>query len=139
PIDRLTGTLGRTFGLAQPRGPARPPGQGRSYFLGQLISEVILGEAMLVSEPPGARARRTMLRAASFAVIALAVLGLAGWLGFHRWVAEREVQQMSVALAAYEGIAKTTTFSPVDDSDLPRLLQLLDAARTLQTVTGGSP
>ena len=30
------------------------PEQGRSYFLGRLVSEVILGEAMLVSEPPGA-------------------------------------------------------------------------------------
>ena len=32
-------------------------------------------------------------------------------------------------LATYESIAKETTFSPVNDSDLPRLLPLLDAAR----------
>ena len=139
PIDRLTGSLVRTFGLEQRRATAPRPDQGRSYFLGQLIAEVILGEAMLVSEPPGARARRTALRAASFAVIALAVLGVMGWLGFNRWVAEREIHEMSAALAAYEGIAKTTTFSPVDDSDLPHLLPLLDAARNLQTATGGGP
>ena len=136
PIDRLTGTLVRTFGLALRRGAALRPDQGRSYFLGRLISEVIQGEAMLVSEPPGVRARRAVLRGASFAVIALAVLGAAGWLVFDRLAAEREIDRMSVALAGYEGVARTTTFSPVDDSDLPRLLPLLDAARNLQKATG---
>jgi type VI secretion system protein ImpL len=139
PIDRLTGTLVRTFGLDRRRGSASAPDRGRSYFLGQLLSEVILGEAMLVSEPPGARARRTALRVAAFAVIAVAVLGAGGWLAFNRWTAERDVHQMSAALAGYESIARTTTFSPVDDSDLPRLLPLLDAARDLQKATGNAP
>ncbi len=107
-------------------------GAGAQLLLGRLISEVIQGEAMLVSEPPASRARRAVLRGASFAVIALAVVGAAGWLVFNRFGAEREIDMMSVALAGYEGIAKTATFSPVDDSDLPRLLPLLDAARSLQ-------
>ncbi|HTE36777.1 MAG TPA: type VI secretion system membrane subunit TssM, partial [Reyranella sp.] len=102
-------------------------------------SEVIQGEAMLVSEPPGVRARRAVLRGASFAVIALAVVGAAGWLVFNRWGAEREINLMAAALASYEGVAKTTTFSPVDDSDLPRLLPLLDAARNLQKALGSPP
>jgi type VI secretion system protein ImpL len=139
PIDRLTGTLVRTFGLDQRRGAAPRPDQGRSYFLGHLISDVIQGEAMLVSEPPGVRARRALLRGASFAVIAVAVLGAAGWLVFNRLAAEREINSTSAALASYESIARTTTFSPVDDSDLPRLLPLLDAARNLRKATGSPP
>jgi type VI secretion system protein ImpL len=136
PIDRLTGTLVRTFGLDRRRGTAPRPDQGRSYFLGRLISEVIQGEAMLVSEPPGVRTRRAVLRGASFAVIALAVVGAAGWLAFDRLAAEREIDSMSAALADYEAVARTTTFSPIDDSDLPRLLPLLDAAKNLRKAIG---
>ena len=36
---------------------------------------------------------------------------------------------MASALDTYEKIAKETTFDPVNDADLPRLLPLLDAAR----------
>lgn len=139
PIDRLTGTLVRTFGLGQRRGQAQRPDQGRSYFLGQLISEIILGEAMLVSEPPGAQARRTTLRVAAFATIALAVVGMAVGLGFNRWTAEREIDRMSSALAAYETTAKATPLDRIDDSDLPRLLPVLDAARDLRNATGTAP
>jgi type VI secretion system protein ImpL len=39
-------------------------------------------------------------------------------------------------LAAYESIAKDTTFDPVNDSDLPRLLPLLDAASDLEQAAG---
>jgi type VI secretion system protein ImpL len=45
---------------------------------------------------------------------------------------------MSSALAAYETIARETTFDPVNESDLPRLLPLLDAARNLGQTAGGS-
>jgi type VI secretion system protein ImpL len=139
PIDRLTGAMARAFGLDQRRIASLRPEQGRSYFLGRLVAEVILGEAMLVSEPPGARTRRLVLRAAAYAVVALATLGAAGWLVFNRAASEREIDVMSTSLAAYEGIAKETIFDPVNDSDLPRLLPLLDAARNLQKAAGGPP
>ncbi len=139
PIDRLTGVIARTFGLEQRLSTRLRPEQGRSYFLGRLVSEVILGEAMLVSEPPGVRLRRLIVSMASFAAIALATLGVAGWLMASRSSGEREIVAMSSALAAYEKIAKETKFDPVNDSDLPRLLPLLDAARKLQNVAGGTP
>jgi type VI secretion system protein ImpL len=139
PIDRLTGAMARAFGLDQRRAASLRPEQGRSYFLERLVSQVILGEAMLVSEPPGARTRRIVLRAASYAAIALATLGAAGWLVAGRSAGEREIAVMSDSLAAYEGLAKETIFDPVNNSDLPRLLPLLDAARNLQTAAGPSP
>ncbi len=139
PIDRLTGTLVRTFGLDARRGAAPRPDQGRSYFLGRLVSDVILGESMLVSEPPGVRARRALLRGSAFATIAVAVAAAAGWLVLDRLSAGREIASMATALASYEGIGKTMTLSPVDDSDLPRLLPLLDAAKSLQDAVGPPP
>ena len=45
---------------------------------------------------------------------------------------------MAAALDAYEKIAKETTFDPVNDADLPRLLPLLDAARELSTTAKAS-
>ncbi len=136
PIDRLTGAMARAFGLDQRRAASLRPEHGRSYFLERLVSQVILGEAMLVSEPPGARARRLALRAAAYAVIALATLGAAGWLVAGRSESEREIAVMSEAVTAYERLARETTFDPVNNSDLPRLLPLLDAARSLQTAAG---
>jgi type VI secretion system protein ImpL len=138
PIDRLTGVMARAFGLDQRRAAALRPQQGRSYFLGRLVSRVILGEAMLVSEPPAARARRLALRAASYAVVGLLTLGAAGWLVAGHSAGQREVADMSSAFAAYEAIAKETTFDPVNDSDLPGLLPLLDAARNLGRTAGPS-
>ncbi|HEY2611324.1 MAG TPA: type VI secretion system membrane subunit TssM [Reyranella sp.] len=138
PIDRLTGLMARAFGLDQRRAAALRPQQGRSYFLGRLVSQVILGEAMLVSEPPAARARRIAIRAASYAAVGLLTLGAAGWLVAGHSAGQREIADMSSAFAAYEAIAKETTFDPVNDSDLPRLLPLLDAARNLGQTTGSS-
>ncbi len=135
---RLTGVMMRAFGLDQRRAAALRPVQGRSYFLGQLVSRVIFGEAMLVSEPPSARMRRFVLRSASYAVVALLTLAAAGWLVVNRSASEREVGEMSAALETYERIAKETTFDPVNDADLPRLLPLLDAARDLANVTKAS-
>ena len=137
PIDRLTGVMARAFGLDQRRAAALRPQQGRSYFLGRLVSQVILGEAMLVSEPPAARARRIAIRAASYAAVGLLTLGAVGWLIASRSAGQREIADMSSAFAAYEAVAKETNFDPVNDSDLPRLLPLLDAARNLRQTAGG--
>jgi type VI secretion system protein ImpL len=93
---------------------------------------------MLVSEPPAARTRRIALRAASYAAVGLLTLGAAGWLVAGHSAGQREIADMSSAFAAYEAIAKETTFDPVNDSDLPRLLPLLDAARNLGQAAGSS-
>src|SRR5262249_54579046 len=52
PIDRLTGTMARSFGIDAQRASSLRPEQGRSYFLGRLLKEVIFGEATLVSRDP---------------------------------------------------------------------------------------
>ena len=135
PIDRLTGAMARAFGLDQRRAASLRPEQGRSYFLGRLVSEVIFGEAMLGSEPPAARRRRLVLRVGSYAAVGLATLGVAGWLVSSQIHGQREVDAMAAALAAYEGTIKGTTLDPVNDADLPRLLPLLDGARNLTTAT----
>jgi type VI secretion system protein ImpL len=131
PIDRLTAMLSRSFGLDQRRTPSLRPEQGRSYFLGRLIKQVIFGEAMLVSEPPGAAQRRLLLRGAGFAAVALLVLAGAVLLLHARSADQAEFADMEAALAAYQKTAAGLPLDPVTDSDLPRIAPLLDQARAL--------
>ena len=131
PIDRLTGALGRAFGLDQRRAPSLRPEQGRSYFLTRLLREVIFGEAMLVSERPGARRRRWLLRVGGFAVALIAMVAIGGLLWQTRSSSARQIDAAGAALAAYEQTAGGMKLDPVGDSDLPRLAPLLDQARGL--------
>jgi type VI secretion system protein ImpL len=137
PIDRLTGAMARSFGLDQRRAASLRPQQGRSYFLGRLLAGVIFGEAMLVSEPPGAVRRRVLLRVASFAVVFLVVLGAAGALYASRLNGQQQIDDMARALAAYESTTTGVPLDPVGDADLPRLAPLLDAARKLADSSTG--
>src|SRR5271165_7635396 len=131
PIDRLTGSLARAFGLDQRRLPSLRPEQGRSYFLAGLLRDVIFGEAMLVSRRPKAARRRILLRAGAFAAIALlcVLAGAAMWSA--RSSGARDIAATQQALEAYEKTAQGMRLDPVSDADLPRLVPLLEQARGL--------
>ncbi|MHB8477413.1 MAG: type VI secretion system membrane subunit TssM [Steroidobacteraceae bacterium] len=68
PIDRMLGALARTFGLGiQPTREA--PVQGKAYFIGRLLREVVFGEAGLAGSD-----RKVELRAAGvFAALSLVI------------------------------------------------------------------
>jgi type VI secretion system protein ImpL len=131
PFDRLTGILARSFGIDQRRAPTLRPAEGRSYFLTRLVKEVIFGEAMLVSEKPGAARQRLLLRAGGFALPAIALLGAVGLLWHSDTENRRDLDEMNRALAAYTKAAAKLPLDPVADADLPRILPLLDQARAL--------
>ena len=131
PFDRLTGLLARSFGIDQRRAPTLRPEEGRSYFLARLVKDVIFGEAMLVSEKPGAASRRLLLRAGAFSLAAFAVLVASGLLWHANSANRREIDEMDAALAAYTKTAAGLPLDPVADADLPRILPLLDQARAL--------
>lgn len=131
PIDRLTGALSRSFGLDQRRAPSLRPVQGRSYFLGRLLKDVVFCEAMLVSERPSVRRRMMMVRAAGFACCLVALLVASALLWQSHGEGVTQIETSATALAAYEKTAATMALDPVADSDLPRLAPLLDQARGL--------
>ena len=131
PIDRLTGALSRAFGLDQRRAPSLRPEQGRSYFLGRLLRDVIFGEAMLVSEKPGAARRRWLVRGGAFAAIGLLTFGVAATTWTAQSRAQAEIDAAAQAITAYEQTAQPLKLDPVNDSDLPAFLPLLDQARAL--------
>lgn len=131
PIDRLTGALARAFGVDQRRAPSLRPQQGRGYFLGRLLKDVIFGEAMLVSEKPGAARRRLLLRAGAFAIVGLEVVTACGLLWRSRIQAQAETDRLAAALTAYEQTAQPLPLNPVADDDLKAVAPLLDQARAL--------
>lgn len=131
PIDRLTSFLARSFGIDQRRAPSLRPERGRSYFLTRLIKEVVFGEAMLVSERPGAARRLFLLRAGAFAAIALVLIAGGAFLWHANSLARGQLDAMKQALAAYDKTASGLPLDPVANGDLLRVLPLLDKARSL--------
>jgi type VI secretion system protein ImpL len=131
PIDRLTGALSRAFGVDQKRAPSLRPKQGRSYFLGRLLKDVIFGEAMLVSQKPGAARRRMLLRTGAFAGVAVVTLAAGAALWRSESQAQADIDRTAAALAAYEAGAQLVRLDPVGDSDLRAVMPLLDQARGL--------
>ena len=132
PIDRLTGSLSRAFGLDQRRLPSLRPEQGRSYFLTGLLRDVIFGEAMLVSQRPDARAapqasaRRGICRHPAGLRV-----GRSRTVERPRQRRARHRRDPGVRSTAYEKTGQGLRLDPVNDADLPRLVPLLDQARDL--------
>jgi type VI secretion system protein ImpL len=131
PIDRLTGTMARAFGVDQRRAPSLRPEQGRSYFLGQLLNGVVFGEAMLVASRPGAARRKFLASAVAYSVVLLMLLGGAGYLWKIRADNEATIAAVDAAEIAYENTAKGLPLDPVGDADLSAMVPLLNQARAL--------
>ncbi len=130
PIDRLTGTMARAFGLGNER-PAARERSGRSYFLRGLLNDVVFNEAALVPEPPARQRRRSLLRAAAFGAIGVV---FAAGAGAAVWSAREAIGQVGAAmgdLRAYEADAAPLAGDVVTDADLQTTAQVLDRARAL--------
>jgi type VI secretion system protein ImpL len=79
PIDQLIGALVKSFGAEQVS-ESIYSGQGKSFFLHDLILKVIIGEAAWVSSDRAAIRRAMMLKAAALSIIVLVVVGAsAAW------------------------------------------------------------
>ena len=128
PIDRLIGSLSRSFGLDQRRAARLRPEAGRSYFLAGLLRDVVFREAMLVVHKPGAEKRRKTLKLIAYAVCVLATLAGAGALFTERASSQAAVVRTGDSLAAVETLSAGLKLDPVSDSDFAQIVQWLDAA-----------
>jgi type VI secretion system protein ImpL len=125
PIDQLIGSLARTFG-AEEVGAGSYSGTGKSYFLADLISRVIIGEADWVSTDRAAARRALILKAAALSLIGLASTGLiAAWLTSYKRnsdLIEQSLQADNEYAAAGAPLIKQTLIA---DHDLDKVLPLL--------------
>lgn len=77
PIDRLMGNLAGSFGLDRTSQPAFS-GQGRSYFIHNLFSNLLFAESGMVGSDPKAEARRAWFQRGVYAAALLALVAGAG-------------------------------------------------------------
>jgi type VI secretion system protein ImpL len=131
PIDQLTGLLARSFGIDQKRMPSLRPVAGRGYFLKRLISDVVLGEALLARTRSGWSHRRRWIRIAGFAATGIATLAAAALLWGINASNQNAVTQTTAALAAYRTQLAAVKLDPISDDDLPDIVPLLDSAADL--------
>ena len=79
PIDRVLGTLARTFGV-DTRAANVAAARGKSFFLSRLLREVIFAEQGLVGENRQVTAARKLRRTGGLALVGVAALAvLGGW------------------------------------------------------------
>jgi type VI secretion system protein ImpL len=131
PIDRLIGALAKTFG-AEEAATSAYSGQGKSFFLTDLIRKVIIGEAAWVSTNRAAVRRGRIIKIASYAAITLVTVALAG-LWWTSYVRNKElVAQTDAAIADYRTAAGSLLAETIiRDRDFAKVLPLLHRLRYL--------
>lgn len=129
PIDRVLGTLARSFKLERTAGPAVAQGSGKSFFLTRLVREVIFPESGLAASDQGLERRERLMRWLAFgalaaASVALALLWTRSYVGNRGFVAAAQ-EQAAVAKAALEKLG------PPQAGNEAQLVQALNALRDL--------
>jgi type VI secretion system protein ImpL len=126
PIDQLLGALAKGFG-AEAVGTPAYSGQGKSFFLTDLIKNVVIGEAGWVST---GRTNRLLRMAALAGVLALSALAVAAlWVSYAR--NSQEIGQTEEAAAAYKAQSGLAAANAVSDHDLSKVLKELHELRYL--------
>lgn len=128
PIDRVLGTLARSFNLERKVQPPAP-GTGKSFFLRRLLREVILGEAGLAGLDPARERRRRLALVAGFASLGAATVMLAGtWTASYLGNRDLVVAARATTAAMKAELAAQTALRSGDEA---RMLALLDRLRSL--------
>ncbi len=130
PIDQVLGAMGRSFG-GQNAG-ALMSGKGKSFFLHDLMTQVIFGEQGWVSYDKKAVRRSSVVRIVATTAMLLAASGiLAAW-GYSYYNNRQLVASAQAAMADYE-LAATQDLqaTEVKDTDLLRVGNHLQLLRTM--------
>ncbi len=128
PIDRLVGTLARNFGFGQQPLPSFH-GRGRSFFVANLLRNVIFRESELAGTNPRLERRRAWTQSAAYAGIGLVVLALlAGWaISFAR--NDAALQALSDPLDGLRtSVATLSSNAPIVEAVAPTLTRVRDIA-----------
>lgn len=127
PIDRLMGAVARTFGLDQ-QAYAAQGGQGRSYFIKSLLTDVIFKESEIAGTNRKLEVQRAWLqRVAYVGCIAVALLFVVGWTVSYfnnRGLIDEARAATADAVEAVDDISG-------NNLDVLSLLPALEAARTI--------
>ena len=134
PIDRVLGTLARSFNLERKVAPP-PAGAGKSYFLKRLLHEVIFGESGLAGFNPSVERSRRLARLAAYAVFAALAIGFGG-LWTASFLANRNLIATADAKTA-EAKRDVDAVKTLGAGDEAKLIALLDKLRDLRDASRG--
>jgi type VI secretion system protein ImpL len=127
PIDRVLGSLSRSFGIERKLLPPQRP-TGKSFFITRLLNDVVFAEAPLAGTNHAAEARMQKLKwggmlAGGLASVAAIGLWTASFLGNDAYI-----DDVAAKAAAF---SKTLAARPPRPDDVPDILAMLDAVRKL--------
>ncbi len=128
PIDRVLGTLARSFGLERSAGPSLS-GTGKSFFLMRLLREVIFPESGLAGSDAGLERRERRLRILAYGSIAVlgALLALL-W----TWSYRGNRDYVDRALARSDAVTRALgQLGPPRTGDELQMLRVLNDLRVL--------
>lgn len=126
PIDRVLGTLARTFGVER-RLNAPAAARGKSFFLHRLLKDVVFAEQGLVGENRAVEARRRRLRLIALAAMALLSVALvAGW-GMSLVRNRAYVAEVEARLPELQ--KRVASLPPASNGDVTPLPDVLQAVR----------
>ncbi len=134
PIDRVLGTLARSFNLER---KVQPPslGSGKSFFLKRLLRDVVFAEAGVAGIDLRQEKARRRARVAAFAAMAVATAGLgaawtASYIGNQRLIADAQARASAVK-------RELESLAAIRAGDEARLLAVLGRLRELPPRRGG--
>lgn len=131
PIDKVLGAMTGSFGVPAGSVPAYS-GREKSFFLGDLLTKVILGEAGWVSTNAKAVRRGRALRIAGYSAVTLVTLAMLGGWWFSYSANQAMIDSTNAAAARYDSEAgPVIAETPVADTDFLKVAPLLDAIRDL--------
>jgi type VI secretion system protein ImpL len=129
PIDQLIGSLARTFGAEEVAASAYS-GAGKSFFLTDLISKVIIGEADWVSTDRRAVRRALIIKTAALSLIGLLSFGLiVAWITSFAKNSEMIAQTLQVDNEYSTAGAPLIKQTLIADRELDKVLPLLHRLR----------
>ncbi|WP_342362968.1 type VI secretion system membrane subunit TssM [Terrarubrum flagellatum] len=131
PIDQLIGALARSFGT-QETGAAQYSGLGKSYFLTDLLQQVVFGESGWVSTNRSAVRRSAFLKTAAYIFLFLcSAAAIAGW-----WISYGKnsdlINRAYASITQYKTIAAPVRDeTSISDRDFARVLPALHHLRNM--------
>ena len=129
PIDQLIGALTKSFGAEEVQNVGYS-GQGKSYFLNELIGKLIIGEAAWVSTDWRALRRQRIIKSVVYATLFLSTAGMSvAW--YTSFLRNRDLIERTNS-AALEFITKAGPLAKepiIADGDLTKVLPLMHELR----------
>ena len=132
PIDQVLGAMAPDVTATQ---PSFMSGKGRSFFLNDLLKQVIFAERDWVGYDLKAMRRRALLRTFGGSAIALAVITSFGLFGYSYWQNATLVRNAHDAAAAYTVEAQSLLDETIISD--PATRPILEALAVLRDMPGG--